>query len=169
MATRRTVVGFVLAVMLVGAAGGCSGGDGGDDTTPATGASGLSQPEYVQRANAICEEFASWTSAMPAPDEAADYPELLRDTIAYVDDVQKRHRALAPPPADRARLEREFLAPGDEQVAVLRAGLPTVEQVASTDDKAATEAAFNAVLERFSDVAAAHQEFWVSYGLTSCV
>jgi hypothetical protein len=166
MAMGRSVVGLALALVIAGAAG-CSGDDSGD-TTPSTRAGGLSQPEYVQRANALCEEFASRTSAMPAPTVADDYAKLLRDTIAYVEDLQASHRALAPPAADRERLEREFLGPGDQQTSVLRDGLPSVEMAASTDDKAAAEAAFNAVLERFRLIAAPHEEFWISYGLTSC-
>lgn len=164
----RTVAAALAAAVAVPLLAGCNSSKKADsEPSPSPAARPLTREEYVNQAAVLCSVSKGKPSPAP-PATAADYAAALRVQIAELRDLQVKLEALEPPPADREKLQDEFLGPKAKTIEVLEDGLPEVEEAAATGDLDATKKAFRPAAQEAVDLARGAAPFLSSYGLDAC-
>jgi hypothetical protein len=160
----RQAVGAALAVL---ALAGCGGGE--DAAPPArtqapTGTVTVPPPSHGQsdwaaKADAVCSAYQARIDALPAPQQAADVPALVENTLILARDEQRRLRSLRPPPRQAAAV-RGFLAALDRSIKALE----RLQQAAEAQDDREAQRAI-----RMGEAAGlSAQRFGDRLGLTIC-
>jgi hypothetical protein len=155
----RYLVALLVAAPLLG---GCK------HDKPAPAASGPDRAAWVAAANAICADVAQRTDSLAEPKQGLDYADFLQALLRAVESGQARLRALVPPPADKAVIESNLLAPNDAQIRELRNGTSSVLSLSESAHPDEAKQAYDGVLRQFQQVAQGQEAWERSFGLTAC-
>jgi hypothetical protein len=117
-----------LALFLACIAVGCGGGGGGGDR--------LSQEEFQEQANAICEKYDKKIQALGSPQSPADIPDFVQKGIPLLRQGIAELRALNPP----ADVEDDYNRMLDETAKAIPAAEKLADAAAKSDPTAVQEA-----------------------------
>jgi hypothetical protein len=118
-----------LALFFAALAGGCGGGGGG----------GLSQEEFQQQANAICEKYDKKIQALGSPQSPADIPAYVQKGIPLLRKGIAELRALNPPP--------DFEDDYNRMLNETAKAIPAAEKLADAAEKGDAAAVQDAIKE----------------------
>jgi hypothetical protein len=118
-----------LALLSAALAAGCGGGGGG----------GLSQEEFQQQANAICEKYDKKIQALGSPQSPADIPAYVQKGIPLLQQGIAELRALNPP----ADVEDDY----NRMLNETAKAIPAAEKLADAAEKSDAAAVQDAIKE----------------------